>query len=84
MRYISEPRLGGFGEFDVADATAAAEAIMARCAGEIICLMCMEARPEDCHRSYRLEPIFQALGMRLEHIAPGKRRVRDTSTPLFT
>lgn len=79
MKYISEPRLGGFGEPD----PAAAEAIMARCAGEIICLLCYEADPHECHRSAKLGPIFQALGMRLDHITPGKRRRRDPSTPLF-
>jgi len=37
---------------------------------ERTCLLCLEHYPEDCHRSYLLEPYFRLHDMRLSHLLP--------------
>ncbi len=36
--------------------------------GRKICIVCSEAKPENCHRTQTIEPVVEKLGGKMEHI----------------
>jgi uncharacterized protein (DUF488 family) len=56
-------------------ATAEAQAEQAELAGLVaagrrVCLLCLERRPEHCHRSLIADALVEALGVETHHLAP--------------
>ena len=42
-----------------------------------LCVMCSEAKPEECHRTQTIEPVIHELGGKMEHILWTKKQVDD-------
>lgn len=79
IRYEHWPMLGGL-DATPAQQTAAVDALIDQLTGnfERTCLLCLERDPEDCHRSYLLEPLFRRRAFALAHLVPPLPKKGDT------
>jgi uncharacterized protein (DUF488 family) len=57
-------RLGGFGKIE----DRALRALADLGVGRVICLMCMEADPDRCHRKTEIAARLEALGVEMRHL----------------
>jgi len=68
IKYLYRGRnLGGLLENTYYDEAIAELKKMAE-GGEVPCVMCSEAKPEDCHRQSKLQPSLESIGCEVSHI----------------